>query len=291
MARAALPVARALALQSTVRDSKRPMPTTARPSKLRRSLERGGPLGIALALGVFLVGSSALSYRDARRTAGIVAERQGIGLIRRIEAGAGHQRDAAALSKTARAALEANRGLGLTYVGFFERAPDRSVGALIAEAGRAVMPDAAPGRFAACINQAPLRRRTHHPWLRPYDMALNLARTWRIRSIPPDHLLRNVFETCVDYSEAKHRLETTPLARPAIYSLVGCAAGERCVIERTEEGFTTRGDNTSAANDWFEGKPSWEARPGSGDARLAIRSGFAPCDVRASSTSRCTATR
>ena len=29
----------------------------------------------------------------------------------------------------------------------------------------------APGRFAACINQAPLRRRTRHPWLRPYDIA------------------------------------------------------------------------------------------------------------------------
>ena len=45
-----------------------------------------------------------------------------------------------------------------------------------------------------------------------------------------------------------------------IYSLVGCEAGERCVIERTEEGFTTRTDNTAAANDWFEGKPPWEAR-------------------------------
>ena len=98
----------------------------------------------------------------------------------------------------------------------------------------------APGRFAAAINQAPLRRRTRHPWLRPYDMALNAARTWRIRFIPPDHLLRNVFETCASYGEARHRLETTPIARPVIYSLVGCEAGERCVIERTEEGFSTR---------------------------------------------------
>jgi len=123
-----------------------------------------------------------------------------------------------------------------------------------------VLSASAPGRFAAAINQAPLRRRTRHPWLRPYDMALNAARTWRIRYMPPDHLLRNVFETCASYAEAKHRLEATPIARPAIYSLVGCAAGERCVIERTEQGFTTRVDNTSAANDWFEGKPSWEAR-------------------------------
>lgn len=118
----------------------------------------------------------------------------------------------------------------------------------------------APGRFAAVINQAPLRRRTRNPWLRPYDMTLNAMRTWRIRHIPPDHLLRNVFETCASYRDAKHRLETTPIARPVIYSLVGCAPGERCVIERTEEGFTTRTEDTSAANDWLHSVPSWEAR-------------------------------
>jgi hypothetical protein len=118
----------------------------------------------------------------------------------------------------------------------------------------------APGRFAAAINQAPLRRRTRHPWLRPYDMALNAAHTWRSRFIPPDHLLRSVFETCASYGEARQRLETTPIARPVIYSLVGCEAGERCVIERTEAGFTTRVERTAATNDWFEVNPSWEAR-------------------------------
>ena len=61
----------------------------------------------------------------------------------------------------------------------------------------------APGRFAACINQAPLWRRTHHPWLRPYDLALNALRTARIRFIPPDHLLREVFETCSTFAEAR----------------------------------------------------------------------------------------
>ena len=91
-------------------------------------------------------------------------------------------------------------------------------------------------------------------------MARNALRTWRIRFIPPDHLLRNVFETCATYGEAKHRLETTPIARPVIYTLVGCEAGERCVIERTEEGFSTRFEHTCAANDWLKGAPSWEAR-------------------------------
>jgi hypothetical protein len=123
-----------------------------------------------------------------------------------------------------------------------------------------VLTASAPGRFAAAINQAPLRRRTRHPWLRPYDISLNAIRTWRIRFVPPDHLLREVFETCTTYDDAKQRLESTPIARPVIYSLVGCEPGQRCVIERTEEGSTTRLDRTSAANDWQESAASWEAR-------------------------------
>ena len=123
-----------------------------------------------------------------------------------------------------------------------------------------VLTASAPGRFAAAINQAPLWRRTRKPWLRPYDLALNALRTWGIRHIPPDHLLRNVFETCGSFAEAKRALETTPVARPVIFTLAGCAAGERCVIERTEEGFTSRDQDTSAANDWLRSVAAWEAR-------------------------------
>jgi hypothetical protein len=118
----------------------------------------------------------------------------------------------------------------------------------------------APGRFAAAINQAPLKRRTRHPKLRPYDIVANALATWRIRSIPPDHLLREVFETCKDFGEARRRLESTPVARPVIYTLVGCEPGERCVIERTEEGFVSRDDNTASANDWLQTRQWWEAR-------------------------------
>ena len=123
-----------------------------------------------------------------------------------------------------------------------------------------VLTASAPARFAACINQAPMWRRTRKAWLRPYDIALNAGKTWRTRHVPPDHLLREVFETCRTFGEAKHRLETTPIARPAIYTLVGCHAGERCVIERTEDAFGTRAHNTGAANDWLESRRSWEAR-------------------------------
>jgi hypothetical protein len=118
----------------------------------------------------------------------------------------------------------------------------------------------APGRFAAALNQAPMWRRTSHPWLRPYDLALNALQTWRISFIPPDHLLREVFENARSFGEARRLLESTPVARPVIYTLAGCAPGERCVIERTEQGFKTQEDETGAANDWLRSTPPWEAR-------------------------------
>jgi hypothetical protein len=118
----------------------------------------------------------------------------------------------------------------------------------------------APGRFAAAVNQAPLWRRTRHPWLRPYDLALNAVSTWRTRHIPPDQLLRQVFETCSSYDEAQARLESVPVARPVIFTLAGCRPGERCVIERTEQGFATHRDPTCAANDWLCSIDGWEGR-------------------------------
>ena len=118
----------------------------------------------------------------------------------------------------------------------------------------------APGRFSACLNQAPLRRRTHHPWLRLFDFVANALNTWSIRHMPPDQLLRQAFETCGSYAEARRMLETEPVARPVIYTLAGCAPGERCVIERTEEDFVTHENNTCAANDWVVSRPDWEAR-------------------------------
>ncbi len=121
----------------------------------------------------------------------------------------------------------------------------------------------APRRFAACVNQAPMWRRTEHRWLRAYDMVLNGLDVWaRGDCMPPDQLLRQVFEECEDYGAARRMLETTPVARPVIYTLAGCASNERCVIERTETGFTTREDETSAANDWLPARPQWEGRIG-----------------------------
>lgn len=141
----------------------------------------------------------------------------------------------------------------------------------------------APRRFAACVNQAPMRRRTRHAWLRVYDLAANARHTWaNTRHMPPDQLLRQVFEICGTYAAAKRALEITPVARPVIYTLIGCAPGERCVIERTETGFETREDETSAANDWAPSRPMWEARIGA--AHFLSRSS-------AEATARCRARR
>ena len=120
----------------------------------------------------------------------------------------------------------------------------------------------APGRFAACLNQAPLWRRTRHKWLRIYDIGRNAIATWSVRHVPPDQLLRQVLEECGSFEEARQRLQTVPIARPAIFTLVGCRPGERCVIERTEEGHVTRHDPVSAANDWLDNREPWEARIG-----------------------------
>jgi hypothetical protein len=121
----------------------------------------------------------------------------------------------------------------------------------------------APGRFAAAINQAPLRRRTHDPRLRLFDLAANaIATLHHARDIPPDQLLRRVFETAHDYKEARSMLEATPIARPVIYTLAGCRTGEVCVIERTENTFNARFGELGAANDWLESTQEWEGRVG-----------------------------
>lgn len=121
----------------------------------------------------------------------------------------------------------------------------------------------APFRFAACVNQAPMLRRTSHRLLRSYDFAANAIAIWQSADLmPPDQLLRRTFETCADFAAARRMLEQTPVARPVIYTLVGCAPDQRCVIERTETGFRSREEETSAANDWVPSRPSWEGRIG-----------------------------
>jgi hypothetical protein len=125
-----------------------------------------------------------------------------------------------------------------------------------------VLTAVAPGRFAASINQAPMRRVTTTAWLRWFDYALNALRVFFFvkGSLPPDHLLRVAFETCATFDEACRFLETSPVARPVLFLVVGCSAGERVLIERDETGARVWRDDTVVANAWHVGSPGWEPR-------------------------------
>ena len=106
----------------------------------------------------------------------------------------------------------------------------------------------APGRFAVAINQAPLVRRMTLPVY--VDWLVNKTKTFSGRRIPPVHLLRRVVETCRNYHEAHDMLTKTPIALPAIFSLVGTERGEGCVIERLERRAAILEAPAAAANHW-----------------------------------------
>jgi len=106
----------------------------------------------------------------------------------------------------------------------------------------------APGRFAAALNQPPMRRWSFSCWL---DWAVNRTRLWRRRALPPVHLLRHVFDTCRTYAEAKQALMETPLAMPAFITLSGLEPGEGCVVERQEDRAHVRNAPASVANHWI----------------------------------------
>ncbi|HTQ13105.1 MAG TPA: carcinine hydrolase/isopenicillin-N N-acyltransferase family protein [Rhizomicrobium sp.] len=121
----------------------------------------------------------------------------------------------------------------------------------------------ARGRFAAAINQAPMRR---HGAGYAGDWFANRLRAGRQTGWPAAHLLRHVFETARNFAEAKQLLCETPLAVPAIFILSGIVKDEGCVIERTEEAFAVRAmeaGRVCAANH-FEtclAGGRWQARP------------------------------
>lgn len=124
-----------------------------------------------------------------------------------------------------------------------------------------VLTAVAPARFAVSINQAPMRRRWRTPLLLWLDYALNALDGLRSSGrLPPEHLLRHVFETAASFDEARHRLETAPVARPVLFLLVGTKPGERIVIEREETKARTHRDDTVFANDWRERHPKWRPR-------------------------------
>ncbi|CAN5919208.1 hypothetical protein BH11PSE3_BH11PSE3_34230 [soil metagenome] len=124
-----------------------------------------------------------------------------------------------------------------------------------------VLTAVAPGRFAASINQAPMRRRTSSDWLLWLDYALNALGALLISGRPPpEHLLRLVFETCATFEEACRFLERTPVARPVLFLVIGCLPGERLLIERDGDAARLYRDDTVVANAWHQEAPGWRPR-------------------------------
>ncbi len=113
----------------------------------------------------------------------------------------------------------------------------------------------APGRFAAALNQAPLRR---HTGIRALDWAVERVAIWHRKGLPPSHLLRRVFERARDYNEAAAMLIKTPLALPAIFLLSGPKPGQGCIVERLEDRAFLRLSPAAAANHWMgAGQNAW----------------------------------
>ena len=129
----------------------------------------------------------------------------------------------------------------------------------------------APGRFAAAINQAPMR--THGTGFIG-DWICNRLMVNRSNGLPAAHLLRRVFELTRNYSEARQMLCIVPLAVPAIYILGGIGDDEGCVIERTENSFRVRdmpGCGRVCASNHFETgiEGRWLPRPIDSAGRLS----------------------
>ncbi|MGB8602495.1 MAG: hypothetical protein WCD42_09900 [Rhizomicrobium sp.] len=130
----------------------------------------------------------------------------------------------------------------------------------------------APERFAAAINQAPMRRTTAGLAGVAGDWAMGRIAVGRNFGLPPGHLLRQVFELAPDYAAAREMLSQSEIAVPTIFVLAGTENGQACVIERTENACTIRemaagpNGNRVCATNHFEAPPEgtkedWRARP------------------------------
>ena len=131
----------------------------------------------------------------------------------------------------------------------------------------------APGRFAAALNQAPMRKPLGGFYL---DWAVNRARVWRMPHLTPAHLLREVFETAATFDDARRMLTERPISTPAIFSLSGVKPTETAIIERSEtEARVHEGANVTA-NHWQA--PGWRghARGRDSAGRARQMHGVAP---------------
>lgn len=132
----------------------------------------------------------------------------------------------------------------------------------------------APGRFAAAIHQAPMRR---HGLTFFGDWTRNRALVWRRAALTPAHLLRHVFETCRDFAAARRALAETPLALPVLFLLAGTKPDESCVIERIEDDAVIHDGPGVAGNGWRQRDAfpnwTWSSRGYASDRRVQCLAG------------------
>lgn len=105
----------------------------------------------------------------------------------------------------------------------------------------------AAGRFAAAINQAPMKCGSFGligDWL---SDRIKVAKN---NALTPSQLLRFVFDHCKNYDEALEILTQTPICIPVIYILCGIKEGEGVIIERTEDKAIITPYPAAAANHW-----------------------------------------
>ncbi len=136
-------------------------------------------------------------------------------------------------------------GLGRNLVLTSQQGPAGQFHALTWPGMVGVVTGLAKGRFAAAFNQPP--QPIHHLG-RGGDWLVNRVELWRRGGLPADHLLRRVFETAPDFAAAEKMLSETPLATPALFTLVGPGTGEGCVIERSRTEAAVRPGPAAAAN-------------------------------------------
>jgi hypothetical protein len=134
-----------------------------------------------------------------------------------------------------------------------------------------VLTAVAPGRFAAALNQAPMRKAVGYFYL---DWAANRRRVWNMPHPTPAHLLRTVFDEAATFEDAVALLTKAPISTPAIFSIAGIVARETAVIERNETEARVHQGEQIAANHWQA--HGWAGHPRGGDSagRAAMMAGI-----------------
>lgn len=162
-------------------------------------------------------------------------------------------------------------GLGRNVVAARVSAPAGQFVTLTWPGYTGVLTALAPGRFAAALNQAPMRKSVGWFYL---DWFANRRRVWNMPHPTPAHLLRAVCETAPSFGDAVARLTCEPISTPAIYSIAGIGSDEAVVIERSETEARVRWGAQVAANHWqAEG---WTGHPRGNDSagRAAMLAGI-----------------